>query len=204
MKPLIHRAFLLVLVLAIGPPLISASAETFGEFEVTDFAVDTGITMFDTTANPTPFPDPSAIQQAATYPALGAGSVTVGEIQAFLDGAGLPNDTIGYSFEITPDGMVGIASLVITIGGQPAAVSDGELIIISLIPFDTVTYLMATELDLNDYDPDDEVLFSYNTFLGTDDIVKIGLAATPEPISMLLLGTGIAGLIAIRLKRRRQ
>jgi hypothetical protein len=204
MRPLICKAFLLVLVLAIGPPLAGAGPEMFGEFEVTDFAIDTGIIMFDTTANPLPFPNPSAIQQAATYPALGAGDMTVGDIQAFLDGAGLPNDTIGYCWELAPNGTVGIASLVITIGGRPAAVSDGELIIISEEPVNTVTYFIADGLDLDDFDTDDKVLFSYNTFLGTADIVKVNLAATPEPISMLLLGTGFAGLMMIRLRRKRQ
>lgn len=199
MRPLIYKAFLLVLALAIGPPLASAGVTTFGDFRITGSAIDTGITMFDATVNPSPFPQPSAIQQAATYPALGAGDVIVGDIQAFLDGAGLPNDTIGYCWEVVANGSVGIASLVITIDAQPAAVAGGQCTIPA-----GITYFIADGLDLDDFDPDDKVLFSYDTFLGTDDIVKINLAATSEPISMLLLGTGFAGLIAIRLKRRRQ
>lgn len=203
MKPLIYKAFLLVLVLAIGPPMASAGVTAFGDFKVTDDAINTGITMFDTAANPLPFPLPSAIQQAATYPALGAGDVTVGDIQAFLDGAGLPNDTIGYCWEVAANGSVGIASLVITIGGQVAAISDG-IEIIESGSISSVTYFIAESIDLDEFDPDAKVLFSYDTFAGTADIVKIDLAATPEPISMLLLGTGFAGLMAIRLKRRRQ
>ena len=181
MKKLFAIFSVVILAVAlVGAHPARAQPVFFGDFVVTDSAIDTGVTMFDSGLNPLPFPQPSPIQQANTYPAVSAGNITVGEIQTFLDGAGLPNDTVGFCWVIAPNGAVGIASLVITIGGVPAAVSDGVIII------DSLTYFIP-ELDLDSWSPTDEVLFSYDTFTTTEDVVRIDLAATPEPVSLVFM-----------------
>jgi len=204
MKPFFPKLLVLLLILGVGPPLARADFD-FGDFKVTDNAIDTGITFFDTAfTNPAPFPEASVIQQANTYPAFGAGDITVGEIQAFLDGEGLPNDKFGLCLVLGPYGELGIASLVITVDGEVVAISDGVLIIESFLPGNDVTYFIPETLDLDDYDPDAEVLVSYGTFTSTEDIVRINMAATPEPASMLFLGTGIVAIILMRTKRKRE
>ena len=203
MKPLFAKVLVLMLMLGVGPPLANAYVETYGDFVVIDDVMDAGVTLFDSVTNPSPFPVSATIQQAATYPATGTGDITVGEIQTYLATQGFDTSTFGLAVVLGPEGTVGFASMVITIGGDVAAISDGLFTIVSF-ESQNVTTGFLPELYLDLYESTDEVLISYNTFTSTDDVVRIDLIGTPEPVSLLFLGTGLAATILVRLRRKKK
>ena len=175
----------------------------WGDFVVgIDSAIDTRVTLFGPdSGNPPPFPPPSEIQEASTYPAEGAGTITVGQIQTFLAGRGYSTGTFGILLELGPTGQIGLSSMAITIAGQEAAISDGAFFYESFLSENTAIFFMP-DLDLGK--PTGNVVISYEAFTQTDDVVEMKLAATPEPACAVLLATNFLGLLVARTRLRKR
>jgi len=197
--------FAVLAALALGPAASGYVYLQWGEFAVSDTGLDTGVRLFGATVqNPPPFPQPSAIQQGNTYPAAGAGSIGLNQIRGFLAGEGYPTNTFGLLIVLAPYAKVGFASMTITIAGEAVAQSEGVLYVESYMPTNLAISSMP-DLDLgpSPVGSMQEVLISYDTFMGNGDIEEIELAAAPEPGPLLYLGPGLSAIILLRLKRKK-
>jgi len=196
MAAFLRKAWLVLI--ALGPLAGAGPTTDWGDFSINNQGIDTDVRLFGQSAspNPTPFPPPSAIQQANTYPAAGAGTVTVQQMQDFLSGRGYPNNQFGLNVEVQPGRQTDLASMVWSIGGSPVASATGSFVV------KEGTHSIFAEMDLKNHDPSDPIAVSYDTFTGSDNIKKIDLAATPEPASALLMGTGFLGLLIAKILRR--
>jgi len=207
LKTLVTKA----LIITLAALAVTSTAGARGLIEWGDFVIDiatatdtrdTGVTLFGPdSGNPSPFPPPSEIRQANSYPAHGAGSITVGQIQTFLASRGYATDTFGLLLVLGPYGQIGLSRLVITIAGEEAAVSQGTLLAESFSP-ENVAIIFMPDLDLGKQTGN--VLISYEAFTATDDIVEIKLAAMTEPACSVLLATNFLGLLVARSRLRKR
>ena len=203
MRTVTKVIFAVLAALALGPAASGYVYIQWGDFAVTNTGLDTGVRLFGATVqNPPPFPPPSAIQQENTYPAAGAGSISLSQIQGFLADGGYPTNTFGLLVVLAPYARVRFASMTITIAGEAVAQSQGFLYIESHVPTN-VTIGFIPDLGLGSVRSTQEVLISYNTLMGHDDIEEIDLAAAPEPSPLLYLGTGLSAIVLLRLKRKK-
>jgi len=178
----------------------AAVVGTFGDFTVSDTAPDTGVTFFDSGSNPSPFPAPVTLQISATWPAPSS-SLTVGQMQTYLSGQGLPSNTFLVLFKKSHVGASVLQDLTINIGVSAAATGTGTFPMTG-----TGVFAFDGNIDLSSYSVSSpiQVAYALNCQSCDDRLDEINLAAVPEPISIAFLGTGFLGLVCSRLKRRRR
>ena len=171
---------------------------SFGDFTVFGSAVDTGVTFFDSGSNPSPFPDPVTLQPAATWPAPSS-TLTVAQLQTYLTAQGLPNDTFLVLIKMGA-GATTLTSLSVIIGGTTVAEGVGTFALTA-----SNNFAFDGNFSLSSYGSSSNVQVAYSVLNGTvSNINEINLAATPEPMTMAFLGTGLLGLVASRLRKRRR
>jgi len=171
---------------------------SFGDFTVFGSAVDTGVTFFDSGSNPSPFPDPVTLQPAATWPAPSS-ALTVAQLQTYLTSEGLPNSTFLVLIKMG-GGATTLTSLSVIIGGTTVAQGVGTFALTA-----DNNFAFDGNFSLSSYGSSSNVQVAYSVLNGTvSNINEINLAATPEPMTMAFLGTGLLGLVASRLRKRRR
>ena len=194
-----------ILVGAMAAVLMACAAEagvvgTFGDFTVFDSGVDTGVTFFDSGSNPSPFPAPVTMQISATWPAPSS-SLTVGQMQTYLSGQGLPPNTFLVLFKKAVVGTSVLQDLSINIGVVAVATGTGTFPMSG-----TGVFAFDGNIDLTSYSSSDAIQVSYalNCQSCADRLDEIDLAGLPEPISMAFLGTGFVGMLLSRIRKRKE
>jgi len=193
------------LALLAAAPTAGAYTEQFGDFGVTDDFFPTGVVLFDQpngATNPSPFPVPTIIDEAAVYPTRDAPPITVRQIRDRLASQGLNTDTFGVGLALGPRGSVTIANLQITAADQLLAISDGVETFESTHSGNAAIGFLP-DLDLGSADPDAKVLISYNVVGDFGDVAEMELIGTPEPLSVIFFGTGLAAVAIFRARRRK-
>lgn len=171
---------------------------TFGAYTVYDNPIESGIIMFGTGTNPSPFASPVPVTVAGTYP-LPPSTVNVGQLQTYLASNGFSNKTAGFIIDTTSGGSATLSLLNIAINEITVVSAVGAFV----VPASSHYAFVPLGLNFDSYSPTNGVEFSYAALAGHDNIPQIDLAAAPEPISIALLGTGFVGMVSTRLRKRR-
>jgi len=201
MESLFYKVILGVIAAVLVTSVASAAVVgTFGDFTVFDSAIDTGVTFFDSGSNPSPFPAPATIDLWNVWPAAGD-SLTVGQMQTYLSGQGLPSNTFLALFKKANAGACTLSILIVFIDVSPVASGAGSLSLGG-----TGVFAFDGNIDLSSYSVSSSIHVAYvlADLAFCDSLSEINLAAAPEPISMALLGTGFAGMILARAKRKKK
>ena len=200
MKNLVCKALAAGLAIAMMASLAQgAIIGTFGDFTILDTGLTLPVVFVGTGTNPPPVPDPVSITVASTWPGA-PDSFTVGQMQTYLSGQGVPSNNFLFCIATAATGSVQFDGIQIVIGGSAVATGVGSMV----VPADS-HYFLDPSLDLSSYSVSSAIEIGY--MVDATDLrhwEHSNMGATPEPVSLAFLGTGFLGMVCARLKRRRR